>query len=167
MYRRLYLLLPDADHARDLVDALPEAGVTPRHIHAITREGEQLQTLPLATAAQRRDLGRVVETWLWNGNLALFGVALIGLVVGLSTGHPVWAVVMAAVMVGTFVAGLLFTYVPNVHLKELQPALSHGEVLVMVDVPRARVHDVEEAARRVHPEAVVGGVGWATDAFGL
>jgi hypothetical protein len=38
--------------------------------------------------------------------------------------------------------------------------LRHGEVVVMVDVPADRVHEVEGMVSRQHPEAGVGGVGW-------
>ena len=167
MYRRIYLLLPDEEHARTLAEELPELGVPANRIHAVTREGETLKSLPAASNAQRRDLAGRLETVLWNVNLGVFGLALLGLVAALYTGHPGWAVAMAAVMVATFVAGLLFTYLPNVHLRDLRPALAHGEVLLMVDVPKGQVHAVEERARRHHPEAVVGGVSWSSDAFGL
>ena len=167
MYRRIYLLLPDEEHARKLVDELPDLGVPEKRVHAVTREGETLKHLPTATQAQRSDRGGWLERLLWNTNLAVFGLALIGLVLALSGGSTGWAAVMVAVMVGTFVAGLLFTYVPNVHLRDLQPALNHGEVLLMLDVPKGQVHEVEERARRHHPEAVVGGVGWTSDALGL
>jgi len=167
MYRRIYLLLPDEEHARKLVDELPDLGVPENRVHAITREGTTLKHLPAASESQRRDRGGWLERLLWNTNLAVFGLALLGLVAALYGGSTGWAAVMVAVMIGTFVAGLLFTYVPNVHLRDLQPALNHGEVLLMVDVPKGQVHEVEERARRHHPEAVVGGVGWTSNALGL
>ena len=57
--------------------------------------------------------------------------------------------------------------VPDVHLTEFTDALSHGEVLLMVDVPVDRVAEIEKAVHHRHPEAVVGGVSWAVDAFGI
>jgi hypothetical protein len=50
-----------------------------------------------------------------------------------------------------------------VHLGEFRDALAHGEVLLMVDVPRGRVSEVEDRVHRHHPEATVGGVGWSAD----
>jgi hypothetical protein len=37
----------------------------------------------------------------------------------------------------------------------------------MVDVPKARVGEIEDLVRSRHPEAVPGGVGWTWPAFGL
>jgi pheromone shutdown protein TraB len=56
---------------------------------------------------------------------------------------------------------------PMVHLDEFHDALRHGELLLMVDVSRDCVEDVEELMRRRHPEAVTGGSVWTPDAFGV
>lgn len=56
---------------------------------------------------------------------------------------------------------------PTTHLDEFHEALRHGELLLMVDVSRDCVEDVEELMRRRHPEAVNGGSGWTPDAFGV
>jgi len=36
----------------------------------------------------------------------------------------------------------------------------HGEVVLMVDVPRERVHEIEHRVSPWHREAGLGGVGW-------
>jgi hypothetical protein len=70
-------------------------------------------------------------------------------------------------MRGTLLLGVTFTRrIPNVHLAEFEDALQHGEVLLMVDVVPWRVTEVESLVHR-HPEAVSGGVGWHSDAFGI
>ena len=167
MNRRLYVLFPDETHARHLIDTLPDAGIPVRRIHAVTREGKQLKSLPPATPRQRRDAGYRLERNLWGANLILFGIALLGAIWALLGGSLGWLAVAIAVMFATFVGGLLFTHVPNVHLSDLRDALAHGEVLVMVDVPKGKVHDAEDLVRRHHPEAVIGGVGWTVDALGV
>ena len=53
------------------------------------------------------------------------------------------------------------------HLDEFHAALQHGELLLVVDVSRDCVEDVEELMRRRHPEAVTGGSAWTPDAFGV
>jgi hypothetical protein len=70
-------------------------------------------------------------------------------------------------MLATFLAGLLFTRVPNTHLDEFRDALAHGEILPMVDVPQTRVADLEDRVHHHHPETTVGGIGWGTGALGL
>jgi hypothetical protein len=56
---------------------------------------------------------------------------------------------------------------PTIHLDEFHEAIRHGELLLMVDVSRDCVEDVEELMRRRHPEAVTGGSVWTPDAFGV
>ena len=43
----------------------------------------------------------------------------------------------------------------------------HGEVLLMVDVPKRRVFEVEELVHRHYPDATVGGVGWTLEAMDI
>jgi hypothetical protein len=168
MSRRLYFLFPDEVHARRVVNEMQGLGVGEKHMHAIAREDIVLKTLPQATARQRRDTGWVLERTLWNGNLVLFALALLGLGTTLFLGLSAWSILALAVMITTFVAGALFTTrVPNVHLREFTDALAHGEVLLMVDVPRRRVAEIEDWVHRRHPEAAGGGVGWTIEALGI
>lgn len=65
-------------------------------------------------------------------------------------------------------AGALFGMrVPGTHLDEFRGALSHREVLLMVDVPKWRVAEVEEIVYRRHPGATPGGTGWTIHALGI
>ncbi|MBI5039891.1 MAG: hypothetical protein HZB57_01360, partial [Gammaproteobacteria bacterium] len=59
--------------------------------------------------------------------------------------------------------GVRFTHVPNIHLREFAAALRHGELVLMVSVPRNRVAEIEDLVHRHHPDAAVGGVGWSSD----
>jgi len=73
-----------------------------------------------------------------------------------------WAVIPLALVISTFVVGLLFTRVPNAHAHESKDALHHGEILPRVDISRSRGAEIEELVHHRHPEAVIGGVGWAS-----
>lgn len=106
------------------------------------------------------------ERWLWNGNLLLLFVALLVLLLFLILDLVVWAVVPLIVMVVTFGEGIWFTSkIPNAHLDQFSDALKHGEILVMVDVPKSRVAVIEHKIHTRHPEAAVGGVGWTRAAL--
>ena len=77
-------------------------------------------------------------------------------------------VLSATVMALTFVAGALFAMrVPDTHLDEFHGALSHSEVLLMVDVPASRMAEIEKLVGRRHPEAIPGGTSWTIEAWGL
>lgn len=167
MERRLYFLAPDAPAAKQVVDELRAAGISSEHIHAIGRDEKSLGVLPPATDQQRRDTLHTIQRIFWNGNLAVFGIALLGLLIALYTGRPVLATLCLAIMIGTFVLGLLNTRLPDVHLQEFREALRHGEILIFVDVPKERVQEIEDLVHRRHPEVTVGGVGWTIGALGV
>jgi len=79
-----------------------------------------------------------------------------------------WMLAAFFVMTVTYFAAEHFVvHVPDVHLTEFTDALAHGEILLMVDVPEKRVAEIESVVRYRHPEAVVGGVSWTVDAFGI
>lgn len=167
MERRLYFLAPDAPAAKQVVGELRAAGIPSERIHAIGRDGQSLDALPPATDQQRRDALHIIQQAFWNGNLAVFGLALLGLLAALYTGRPVLAALCLALMIGTFVLGLLNTRLPDVHLQEFRDALRHGEILIFVDVAKERVQEVEDLVHRRHPEVAVGGVGWTIGMLGV
>ncbi len=165
-YRRLFFVIPDEPQAVRVVADLETAGVDRQHIHAIAGKGAVLTQLPEATERQRHDAVWQIERRVWAGNLVLFLLVLIGLIVSIIVGSLVGSVLSLAIMAITFIAGALFAMrVPDTHLDEFRGALSHSEVLLMVDVPRQRVAEIEELIYRRHPEATSGGTGWTIDAL--
>ncbi len=167
MSRRLFFLFPDEAHAQNVVDELVYQRIPKRRIHAIAR-GVELKTLPEATERQKNDTAFRVESFLWRVNLALFILALSGFVYALVVGDLFWIITALVVMLLTFFAGEKFVVrVPDVQLTEFTDALSHGEVLLMVDVPGSRVLEIDYFVRHSHPEAVTGGASWLVDAFGM
>jgi len=163
MKRRLYFLLPDNSHASAVVEELEQNGIDRRHIHAIAGQGSDAGDLPQSTPQQRGDMAARVEKIFWLGNLIVFFMALILLIVMVLTqSGGFWVLLPAGIMLASFLAGVGFTSrVPNVHLDEFRDALRHAEVLLMVDVPVQQVARVEDMVHRRHPEAAVGGVGWS------
>ena len=167
MDRRVYFLLPDAAHARAVVARLEKNGVERKNSHVIAAKGVDLEGLPPASPNQRMDLGARLETVLWDGNLVLFFLALVTLIVlALVNVSGFWMLVPAIIMLTTLAVGLGFTrYIPSVHLSEFADALNHREILLMVDVPVGQVARVDKLVHRNHPEAVAGGVGWHINAL--
>ena len=163
MRRRLYFLLPDAGHARNVLDELEADGIDHKFMHAIAGRDADLEGLPAATRQQRADLAARIERYLWGGNLGIFFLALfVLLLLVVLQVNSYWLLLPAGVMLLAFIAGLEFaTHVPNVHLEEFRDALRHREILLLIDVPVARVARVEELVHRHHPGSVAGGVGWS------
>lgn len=167
MKRRLYFLFPDTTQAHIAVDDLVGLGVGPEQMHTVARAGTDLAGLPEATDRQRCDTLAHLEDGLWNGNLVVFGLAAIGLLAAVVAGYWVLALLAILVMVVTVASGAWFAIrAPHVHLGEFRQALHHGEILLMVDVARDRIEDVERLIERRHPEAVTGGSDWAPGLFG-
>ena len=48
--------------------------------------------------------------------------------------------------------------VPNTQLEAFMPALNSGNLLLIVDVNRTRVKEIEEMIKNLHPEATDHGV---------
>ena len=167
MKRRLFFLLPDITHARSVVSELLATGLATDHVHILARPGIELQDLPNVNDRQRGDFDASLENVLWNGNLAVFFIAFLALVV-LAYLQPdwYWLLLPAVVMLATFLLGEEFTRrIPDVHLSEFRDALQHGEILLMVDVPVTEVERIEALVHKHHPEAVPGGVSWHIDAL--
>ena len=167
MLRRLFFLFPDEKHAQRTVDQLINLNIPKRHMHAITREN-RLSSLPEATERQKKDTVFRIERFLWNTNLLLFTVAFIILIASLVAAAWIWSGFALVTMFITFIAGQQFVLrIPDVHLTEFTDALSHGEILLMVDVSLYRVAEIEHFVHQQHPEAAVGGTSWTMDAFGI
>jgi CO/xanthine dehydrogenase FAD-binding subunit len=100
--------------------------------------------------------------------LAVFTLSAVGVVAALRAGSAPAAIVAVAVMIASFVAGATFAFrLPDMHLNEFRAALRHGEIVLMVDIPRRRVAWIEDVVSRRHPAATAGGAGWTLDAFGI
>lgn len=169
MKRRLYFLFPDVEHTRVAADGLINVADVPHeNIHVFGKHGDQVGRVPQPTQRQQKDMAARIEYLLWHGNLALFGIASVVLVGSLINGSTAWALAAAIVMAGTFLSGMFFTTrVPHVHIHHFKEAVEHGEMLMIIDVPKSRVKEVEDFIHHRYPEAVTGGTSWTIDAFGL
>ena len=161
MHRRLYFLLPTVAETARAVDELLLARVGANQLHVLGREGVDLSGLPEATLWQRSDLLHGLEVGLFAGGLT-------GVLAGLLVlwfppeGLPVGAGILLALGVvgavfGAWAAGLIGLDVRNSQLKGFVSALDRGQILMMVDVPRARVTEINAMIRRDHPAADVRG----------
>jgi Flp pilus assembly protein TadB len=166
MNQRLYFLLPDRDHTLRVVNELLEQRLELKDMHTLTGRGLVGEGLPASDSHQRNNFAGRVEYWVWRANLALFFLAAVALAAMVFLHTGLWVLLPLAVMVATFLLGERFARLPNVHLQEFRDALRHGEILLMVDVPRERVNEVEYRVKAHHPGAVAGGSSWNAPALG-
>ena len=169
MRRRLYYLLPDADSARRVMDDLLLARIEERRIHFLARPGTPMDGLHEANLLQTTD----VVHGLQQG--ALIGAAL-GCAAGLFLVYfvipdPKWqvAVVFLAggvgALFGGWAASMAGAAIPNSRLKQFDADVQAGKILLMVDVPRGRVEEIETLLQNAHPEARFAGLDPAVPAF--
>jgi hypothetical protein len=159
--RRLYFLMPDITVTHELVKELLLSHVEERYIHVIAREGTPMEDLPEASLLQKTDFIPAVErgaalgavTGLLAGMVAMaFPPA--GLVLG---GGAVFAISAASAGIGGWLSSIIGSSVPSSRLTKFEDAIERGEILVLVDVPRARVDEVEDLVRKHFPIADIRG----------
>lgn len=169
MRRRLYFLSPDTRHAGQLVNDLLLARIEARHVHVLARDGTVLDDLPEASLFQKSDVVHGVEQGLALGGLtgAIVGLIMVWLAPsGLDlNGVAVLTMALAGAVVGGWASGMIATDVPNTRLSRFKAALEEGRVLLMVDVPKARVAEIDALIRSHHPEAGMYGTEPTIPAF--
>jgi hypothetical protein len=157
MRRRLYFVLPDSGTAQRVFRELLLARVEERHIQLLARDDSRLEDLPRADLWHRSDLVHGMAQGLFVGGLTgvIVGAAIVfmqprGMVIGAGA---VLGLAMLGAIFGSWVSGLIGFDVPNTQLRRFEPDLLEGRILLMVDIPRRRVHEIEELIHAHYPDA--------------
>lgn len=159
--RRLYFLVPDIDHTRKIVDELLLARVDEKHIHVMAKEGTPLEDLPEAKLSQKSDLIPALERGLTLGGITGMVVGLVaitippaGVILG---GGAILGSTLAGAGVGAWMATMIGVDVPSTRLTMFEEAIKNGEFLMMVDVAKDRVEEIDDLVKKHHPEAEIKG----------
>ena len=169
--RRLYFLLPDVESATNIVDELLLARVEERHIHIVAKDHTELEKahLPEAGLFEESDFVPALERGLAVGGATglLAGIAAVtfppaGLVLG---GGAILATSLLGTGLGAWVSSMIGSSVPNRQLDRFHDALEEGQLLMLIDVPKARVDEITELVKSHHPEAHVEGTEPTIPAF--
>lgn len=160
--RRIYFLAPDVASAKAIVNDLLLARVEERRIHVLAKEGTLLEDLPEARLTQSSDLIPSLERGAAAGGLTglLAGVVAVtfppaGVVLG---GGALLGIALFGAGFGAWMSSMVGVGIPNSRLEVFQDAIARGELLLMIDVPRERVDEIEAVVRRHHPEAELEGL---------
>lgn len=155
--RRLYLLLPNVDVCRALVKDLLDASFKHRHIHVIGNLFTPLEGLPEASLLQKTEFAHGIELGLSVGGVAglLGGLLAVsfpvsGIVLG---GGALLVSALAGAGSAAIVSALIAKDIPSHTLRTFEQAISSGQVLLLVDVPRHQVKSTVALIRRQHSEA--------------
>lgn len=170
MRRRIYWLLPDLKSAGKTMDDLLLARIGAEHMHFVGPAGVDLSGLHEANILQTSDVIRAAQSGLVLGGVggAALG-ALAAVFFPIVGDSPQWglAAVLAVVgaIFGAWSSSMIGSSTPSRRLQRFAPAIEQGQILLMVDVPRSRVDEIEARLRALHPEARSGGVEPAIPAF--
>jgi hypothetical protein len=139
------------------------ARVPAPRMHFVAREGLDLTDLCEANLLQTSDLIRSAQLGLVIGGLT--GVAA-GVVTALflqgDTAAIPWGWVGALTLLGglfgVWASSMIGIATPSHRLERFSDALAAGQILLMLDVPRTRVQEIEAMLQQIHPEARFEGV---------
>jgi len=161
MLRRIYCLVPSVEVARNVVNEMLLARVEEKHLHVLAKRGTPLEDLPEATMIQKSDFIPAVERGLAQGGVVGLLAGLVGVALNpaamVIAGGIILASSLAGAGVGAWLGGMIGLNIGNTRLKRFEQAIENGELLVMVDVPLARVDEISERIRLHHPTAELEG----------
>ena len=167
--RRLYFMLPDIESARSMLNEMLLARIECRHIHFLSRRDSLPPDLPEATVLQKSDIVHGAQLGVGIG--AIVGAVAGGLLVmfppeGVTLKFvTVLLIALGGALFGAWASSMVASSVPNSRLKAFEREMESGKVLMMVDVPMRRVHQICELVESKHPEALSGGVEPTIPAF--
>ncbi|MBP1150096.1 MULTISPECIES: DUF1269 domain-containing protein [Methylocaldum] len=154
--RRIYFLVPNIEITKKIVDELLLARIEERHIHVLAKRGTPLEDLPEATFLQKTDFLPALEQGVALGGATglLAGLVAIALPTGLVLGGgALFAITLAGAGVGGLMSSMVGSSIGNRRIDQFQEAMEKGEFLLMIDVPRDRVEEIEAIIKKHHPEA--------------
>lgn len=159
--RRIYFLVPDIAITKKIVDDLLLARIEEEHIHVLAKRGTPLEDLPEANLLQKSDFIPAVEQGLALGGSTgiLAGLVAVALPPASTViaGGVILATTLASAGVGAWLGGMIGMNVGNRQTKEFEDAIEAGELLVMADVPRERVGEIEESVKQHLPTVEIEG----------
>ena len=154
--QRIYFLVPDIETSRTIVAELKQADVEEKHIHIVAAAGVALEDLPEASLLQKSDFLPALERGIPLGAATGLLVGLVSIVVpgGIVMGGGALLACMAAgAGVGSFMGSMIALEIPNSRHKDFQQAIERGAFLMLIDVPKARVIEIESLVLALHPNA--------------
>jgi uncharacterized membrane protein len=159
--RRLYFMLPDAAHCKQLVAELQKAGITERNIHVVARDDIPLEGLHKASVLQKTELVHGLELGAGVGGIAgmLGGILAVtfppaGIILG--AGALIVATTLAGASFGSIVSALIARDIPNHELEIFQTAVAAGQILLIFDIPANKVDEMIQLIKTTHREAEIG-----------
>lgn len=159
--RRIYFLVPDIPTAKRTVDELLLARIEERHLHVLAKRGTPLEDLPEASLLQKSDFVPAVQRGLALGGATGMLAGLVAVALPATplviAGGVLLATSLAGAGVGAWLGGMVGMNVGNTRVQQFADAIEHGALLVMTDVPRDRVEEIEARVHSRLPQVEIDG----------
>jgi hypothetical protein len=145
------------------MDDLLLARIDEGHMHFVGREDADMTGLHAANVLQTSDVIRSAEVGLVIGGAtgAIVG-AIVAVVYPVFGDKSHWGLIavlaVAGALFGAWASSMIGASTPSQRLKRFEPQIEQGQILLMVDVPRRRVEEIEQRLQALHPEAHLEGV---------
>jgi hypothetical protein len=158
--RRIYFLVPDIATTHKIVDELRSEGIEDRHIHILAKRDTPLEDLPEAGVTIKTDFIPAVERGAALDGITGLLAGLVGLrFAGFAiAGGTVLGILIASATISSLAAGLIGMSLGNTRLKRYEQAIEHGELLVLLDIPKDRIEDITKLITKHHHEATFEGI---------
>ncbi len=160
--RRIYFLLPDESSCEAIVDELESVDIPLAHLHVIRNYEDGESHLPRANVWQRTNLASSLVKGGLLGMVAGFIAGLMIMNTPMMGPRPGWETVVAMSLIGAIIGSFLSAMVNggdfNHQLDTFKNAITHGQVLLMVDVPASQQKMIADMVLEWHPEAHLGTV---------
>ena len=157
--RRIYFLVPKIATTKKIVDDLLLARIEERHIHVIAKRGTPLEDLPEANLLQKTDFIPAVQQGVALGGATglLAGLVAVALPPASTViaGGVLLATTLAGASIGSWVGGMIGMTLGNRRIKEFEDKIEAGELLVLADVPKDKVDEIEDRIRLHLPQVEV------------
>lgn len=167
--KRIYFLVPGIDMAKKVVDELLLQRVDINHIHVLAKRGTPMDDLPEASYLQKSDIVPALEQGVLTGGFAGLIAGLVVLAMSgesMLSGGTLLVACLAGTVFGAFVSSLLGSSVGNRQIQHFSVAINErGAFLMMVDIPKARIAEVQQTIKQHTPEAIYEGTEPTIPAF--
>lgn len=169
MMRRIYFLVPDVSTTKRIVDELLLARIDDRHIHVIAKSGTPMEDLPEANLFQKSDFIPAVERGLALGGSVGILAGLVAITLPASAPMLAGGVLLMATLsgagIGAWAGGMIGVSVGNTRIKKFEDAIEAGQLLLLADVPKSRVEEIEERVKQHIPQVEIEGTEPTIPAF--
>ena len=169
MVRRIYFLVPDVTTTKRIVDELLLARIEERHIHVIAKSGTPMEDLPEASLFQKSDFIPAVERGLALGGTTGILAGLVAVTLPATAPMLAGGILLMATLsgagIGAWAGGMVGVSVGNTRIKQFEKAIEAGQLLLLADVPKSRVDEIEERVKQHLPQVEIEGTEPTIPAF--